>query len=422
MKLRFKKMSSILVGLVLLLGLLAACGGKDGGSSSTPSGGGGSSNSDTPSNADAPTVVVRGLYDITGGTGDVGTPYAEGQAAYFKYLVSKGGFEEVNIDHNGEDYAYDITQAQRIYQAFRDRDNASAIIGWGTGDTEALRQQVATDQLPFVSASYSENLKNIEESPYNFLVAASYSDQGRAILQWIKENHEGPGEPTVALLYNDTAFGRSPVEDIKNYAKEIGGISIVDEQVIEVSATEAQSQLLNMQKANPDYAIINQTWNATATILRDANTLGIETQFFGLNWTAGEGLIELAGDVSEGFIAAITHAFPYEDLPGLAEIEEYLKGEGKTLADVDQKFVQGWSTSKIMAEAIRIAAANAEGDITGADIREALESLNNFDLGGLGANVSFSADNHAGTEELRLGQVKNGKWEMITDYFSHRDY
>ena len=35
-------------------------------------------------------VVVGGLYDITGGTGDVGTPYAEGEKAYFKYAKDKG--------------------------------------------------------------------------------------------------------------------------------------------------------------------------------------------------------------------------------------------------------------------------------------------------------------------------------------------
>lgn len=423
MKNGFKKLSSLLVGLVLMLGLLAACGGGGGGNTSAPAdtGGGDQGGGDAAASGDVRTVVVRGIYDITGGTGDVGTPYAEGQAAYFEYLDSKGGFEGLKIDHTGEDYAYNITEAQRIYQAFRDRDKASAIIGWGTGDTEALRQQVANDELPFVSASYSENLKNIDESPYNFLVAASYSDQGRAILQWIKANHEG-GEPTVALLYNDTAFGRSPVEDIKAYAEEIGGIKVVDEQVIDVAATEAQSQLLNMQKANPDYAIINQTWNATATILRDAQTLGIETQFIGLNWTAGEGLIDLAGDVSEGFIATFTHGLPYEDLPGMADINEYLEAKGKTIDDINQKFVQGWATSRIMAEGIRLAAEQKpEGDITGADIRAGLESINNLDLGGLGANVSFAPDNHAGTEELRLGKVVDGKWEVITDYFNHRD-
>lgn len=408
------------IGFLLLL-LLAAC--AEDSTTSAPANDTSDDSATVPTAADPDnrTVVVGGLYDITGGTGDVGTPYAEGEQAYFEYLETKGGVEGLNLVLTGKDYAYSIPEAQKIYQELRDKEKAVAILGWGTGDTEALRQQVATDQLPFFSASYSESLKNTKESPYNFLIAASYSDQGRAVLKWIKENHEGDN-PTVALLYNDTAFGRSPIEDIKAYGKEIG-VEVVDEQVIDVQATEAQSQLLNMEKKNPDYAIIQQTWAATSTILRDAKTLGIDTQFIGLNWASGEGIIDIVGaDIAEGYIGILSHAFPYEEQPGMAEIKEYLDSKGMTIDDIDQKFVQGWSAAKIMVAAIQAAAEKyPEGDLTGAQIREGIESLQNFDLGGLGANVSFSADNHAGTEMTRLGIVKDGKWEQLTDYFSYQD-
>lgn len=367
------------------------------------------------------TVVIGGLYDITGGTGDVGTPYAEGEQAYFKYLASKGGVEGISLELTGKDYAYEIPEAQKIYQELRDKEKVSAVLGWGTGDTEALRQQVANDKLPFFSASYSESLKNLDESPYNFLAAASYSDQGRSVLKWIKENHKGTN-PTLALLYNDTAFGRSPIEDIKAYAAEIG-IEVVDEQIVDVRATEAQSQLLNMEKKNPDYAIIQETWGATATILRDAKTLGIDTQFIGLNWASGEGVISIVGeDIAEGYIGILSHAMPYEDLPGMAEIKEYLEAEGKTIDDINQKFIQGWTTAKILVAGIEEAAKkHPDGQLTGEEIRSGLESLQDLDLGGLGAPVSFSADNHTGTEQTRLGIVKDGKWEPLTDYFSHKD-
>ena len=400
------KITSLFIGSVLLLGL-SACGEENAVSGKASEDG-------------VRTVKVGGLFDITGGTGDVGTPYAEGEKAYFKYLDSIGGIEGLNIEIDGKDYAYAIPEAQKIYQELRDKEKVSAVLGWGTGDTEALRQQVANDKLPFVSASYSESLKNLEESPYNFLVAASYSDQGRAILQWIKENHKGEN-PTVALLYNDTAFGQSPIKDIKKYGDEIG-VKIVDEQVIDVTATEAQSQLLNMEKKNPDYAIIQETWGATATILRDANTLNIDTQFIGLNWASGEGVIDIVGkDIAEGYMGILSHAMPYEDFEGMDEIKEYLEAEGKTIDDINQKFIQGWSAAKIIVAGIKEASETTDGDITGEEIRVGLESLQDFDLGGLAAPVSFSADNHAGTEQTRIKIVKNGQWEQLTDYFSHQD-
>lgn len=408
MKMKNKKFLGLIFGLTLIM-LLAACGGGDEGADSEEN---------VKVGEDAMVVKIGSLWDITGGSGDTGTPYSEGQTAYFKYLQSNGGIEGVHIDHSGEDYGYEISDAQRTYQSFRDRDNAVGILGWGTGDTEAMREQVAADEIPYISASYSEALNNPEANPYNFFIAASYSDQGRMVLDWIKENHEG-GEPTFALIYGDNGFGRSPIEDIKAYSKEVG-VEHVGDFIIELDATEAQSQMLNMQKAAPDYVIVQETWGATAVALREAQTLGIETQFIGLNQAVGEGLIEQAGaDVTEGFIGTLTHALPYEEVEGMDEYKEYLEAEGKSIEDINMQHVAGWVSGKVMAEAVKIAAENTDDDeITGAELKEALESMDNFDLGGLAAPVGFDAEDHAGTDEVRLGKVTDGKWEAFTDYIS----
>lgn len=392
-----KKLLSLTLTLGLTVGTLIGCGGGEQASSSE----------------ETKTIKIGGLFDITGATGDVGTPYAEGQEAYIEYVKSKADITEYNIELIGEDYAYKIPEAQKLYQKFKSKDKVSAILGWGTGDTEALRQQVAADKLPFFSASYSENLKNLEESPYNFLTAASYSDQARAVLKWIKENHQG-GTPKIALIYNDTAFGKSPIQDAKDFAKEIG-VEIVDEQIVDLKALDATSQLLNMQKKNPNYAIIQETWGATATILKDAKKLGIETQFIGLNWSTGEGLLPIAGDAAEGFISVVTHAFPYEDLPGMVEVKEYLDSKGKTIDDINQKFIQGWVAAKILVEGINL----SDDPSTGEGIRQGLEKINNLDLGGLAAPVTFTPESHAGTNQIRLAKVENGKFEVFTDYFGY---
>lgn len=412
-----KKIWSMLLLFVLAIGMLVGCSG--GGEKSNQTAPTNSNEGDAKSGEQAKTEEVKGtikiggLYDLTGGTGDVGTPYAEGEQAYFDYLATQGPVNGYKLELIGDDYAYKIPEATKLYQKLKSKDQVAAILGWGTGDTEALRQLVAADKLPFISASYSENLKNMDESPYNFLTAASYSDQARAALKWIKDNHK-EGAPTVALIYNDTAFGKSPIQDAKDYAKE-NDIEIVDEQIVDLKALDATPQLLNMQKKNPDYAIIQETWGATATILKDAKKLGIETQFIGLNWATGEGLLPITGDAAEGFIGVVTHAFPYEDLPGIEEIRTYLESKGEKLEDKNQKFVQGWIAAKIMVEGIKL----ADDPTTGEGIRAGLEKITNLDLGGLAAPVTFTPDNHAGTNQIRLAQVKNGKFEVITDYIGY---
>ncbi|WP_431809336.1 ABC transporter substrate-binding protein [Brevibacillus agri] len=412
-----KRMQAISVAILSAV-LIAGCGG--GGQSSAPaatSGSSGNSSGGTSApaaTAPAATIKIGGLFDETGGTGDVGKPYAEGEKAYIDYLNSKGGIEGAKVELIGVDYAYKVPEAVKIYQKFIKQDKVSAILGWGTGDTEAMKELIAKDKVPFISASYSEALTQVNQHPYNFMTAATYSDQAKVAIKWFRDNWKGSGNPKLALLYNDTPFGKSPIEDAKAYAASVG-VDVVDEQIVDLKALDATPQLLNMQKKNPDFAIIQQTWGATATILKDAKKLGLTTKFIGLNWAAGEGVITLAGDAAEGYIGVITHAFPYENLPGLKEIEDYLATKGEKLADKNQKFVQGWVAAKIMVEGIK----NAGDNLTGEGIKAGIEKISNLEFGGLAAPVSFSADNHRGTTQVRLGEVKNGKFEIITDYIGY---
>lgn len=403
-------------GMTLLaaLLLLAACGQQGAqptAGEQTDAGGG-----DGASQAGGQEILIGGIFDITGGTGDVGAPYAEGAKAYFEYVNAQGGLNGNPVRLIDIDYAYQVPQAIEAYQKLTQQDKVIAILGWGTGDTEAMKELIAEDKIPYISGSYSENLANVEAHPYNFLTAATYSDQAKIAIKWFLDNWTEDRPPRMALLYNDTPFGRSPVEDAKAYAQSLG-VEVVDEQVIEVTALDASSQLLNMKAKNPDFVLIQQTWGATSTILKDAKRLGIETQFIGLNWAAGEGVIDLAGDAAEGYIGVIIHALPsegVENVPGLAEIEEYLKGKGKTLADINQKFVQGWHSAKVMLEGV----ARAD-ELTGEGVKRGLEQLKDFDTGGLGAPVTFTEESHRGTKYVRLGQVKDGKWEIITDYITY---
>ena len=90
---------------------------------------------------------------------------------------------------------------------------------------------IASNKIPYISASYSEHLV-FDKTPYNFIGATTYSDQARLALQWIKDNWKDKSRaPRVALIYNDTGFGRSPIQDAEDFAKKIG-VEIVDKEIV----------------------------------------------------------------------------------------------------------------------------------------------------------------------------------------------
>ncbi|RLI50793.1 MAG: branched-chain amino acid ABC transporter substrate-binding protein, partial [Candidatus Thorarchaeota archaeon] len=142
--------------------------------------------------ATAKTIKVGGIMDTTGATSDVGKDYALGMAEAFHYINDSGGVNGKKIKYTWFDYGYRIPEALTKYKLLK-RMKVIAIMGWGTGDTEALSPTVNKDKMPYVSASYSAHLTSpvdwVDKSGkkhggtgYNLFFSSDYSTNARACL------------------------------------------------------------------------------------------------------------------------------------------------------------------------------------------------------------------------------------------------
>ena len=187
-------------------------------------------------------------------------------------------------------------------------------MGWGTGDTEALRGRISRDRVPFMSASYSHVLGDPAEAPYNFLVGTTYSDQFLIVLDWILENADEA--PKVALLHHASPFGLSPYEQLgRDYAAE-RGIELLAQEMPRGS-TDYSAELTRVREWGADYVVFQNTSAPVSVVLKNAATLGYAPTFACLNWCTNELLVELAGDASDGDVGAMPFAPPSENVPGL---------------------------------------------------------------------------------------------------------
>lgn len=359
----------------------------------------------------AKTVKVGALVDLTGPTADVGKPYADGVRDCVRWFNENGGLNGDKIKLIMIDYGYKIPQAISAYKKFK-REKVVAIHGWGTGDTEALTKFITKDKIPYFSASYSEHLTNAEKNPFNFLVGVTYSDQARIALKYIKENGV---KKTVAFIYNDTGFGRSPFfPDGEDYAKKIG-VKVVDKEVVGLKALDATSQLLNMSKKDPEFALVQETYMATSTILKDAQKLGVKTKFIGFNWTFGKTLIKLAGDAANGFMGTVPFAFWTDnDVKGIKLLHELNKKYHPDVTYRKVNYIQGFSSMYVLLSGLKMANKNYKGE----NLKKVYESMKNFDTMGLTAPVTFTSKSHKGVRALRLYQISNGEIKPVTDFIS----
>ena len=86
----------------------------------------------------AKVIKIGGIKDTTGATSDVGKDAALGQEEFWSHYVNDhGGINGKKVKYTWFDYGYRIPEALTNYKLLK-RMGVLAIMGWGTGDTEAL--------------------------------------------------------------------------------------------------------------------------------------------------------------------------------------------------------------------------------------------------------------------------------------------
>jgi branched-chain amino acid transport system substrate-binding protein len=360
-------------------------------------------------------IKVGGIFDLTGVTSDVGKPYALGVQDAVAWVNDNGGINGKKIKLIGADYGYKIDQARALYKKLVNDDKVVLIQGWGSGDTEALKDFVTQDKMPYYSASFSAPLTDPTKFPYNFFVAPSYSDGLRSWLNWVKADYEkggGKGKAKVAFMYGDNAYGKSPMAAGKKWAAEIG-VDVVDDAVLPPSFQDATSQLLSMKQKGVEYAYIQVTTANVAIVLRDAQKLGLKVKFGSNPYGFDENLPALAGPNAEGVTGLMPHV-PYgTPVPGMKDVmatHDKIRPTEKGNA----MYVRGWTYVMVWSEVLK--RADKAGQLNGPGIKAASETLKDFSTGGLAQPVTYTATDHRASMTSEIFQVQNGKLVKIAEY------
>ncbi len=362
---------------------------------------------------EAETIRLGGIFDLSGPTSDVGTPYSEGIKGYIDFVNSKGGIKGRKIELISQDYAYNVARGEQLYSQLRS-SNVVAIQGWGTADTEALRTRVNADRIPYFSASYAATLINPAETPYNFFVAPSYSTQMRIALRFIAEQSKGQ-RTGVAVFHNDSPFGQSPLEDGKRYIQSKGLKLGYETYAMARGATDYTAQLTQVQRQGARWIIVQNVSTPAAALARDVARLGLNAKIICLNWCGDEIFVGLAGKAAAGHYSVQPWGTTGLKVAGLKQPADYLAKRGTSLGKATVHFTQGWYTMAVMAAGMQRVLASGK-KLDGPNLKAALEAMPKFSTGGVTPDVKFTSRTHEGLHSSRIFQVIRGRFRQVVGY------
>jgi branched-chain amino acid transport system substrate-binding protein len=364
------------------------------------------------SRSEQETIRIGAIFDRSGPTSDVGVPYSDGINAYITFVNSRGGVRGRRIQLVSQDTSYNVARSEAFYQQLR-TSGIAAILGWATADTEAFKARVAADRLPYLSASYAESVAKPSETPYNFFIAPSYSQQMRIALRFIAKQSKNR-RVKVAVFHHNSPFGQSPLDDGRRYISSKRLRIDYSTETMPTGATDLTAQLTRARDA--DWIIVQNTSSPAATLARDAARLGLRARIILLNWAADELFVSLAGRAANGVYGVQPFGTTALKVRGLKAPGDWLRRNGGgTIHRKGIHFVQGWYTAAVMVEGIRRLVARGQ-EVNGPNIKTALETMPPFDSGGVTAKVRFTKSYHAGQRSSRIFRVIRGRFRQITGF------
>jgi len=378
-----------------------------------------------PSHAQSKGEIVIGMQcDRTGPTQIVGTVLCPGFHDYIALINSKGGVEGHKIKAPEIDNEYKVPPAVESYERHK-KEGAVTISVYGTPQIYALAAKLNEDRIPgtspgFGSAAAADGVRY----PYIFPIAATYWSQGAAAVDFVKKQLGGSLKgKKIAYIFYDNPAGREPIEVLEDLSAREG--FQLKTFAVPPPGVEMGAQVLDIaQRFRPDFVIAHLFGGAPAVSIKEFKSKGYPLKkVISLVWGSAEVNIDAAGGfgVAEGYytmqFAGVGH-----DYPVLNEIREMYKKEGKPAPKEMASSVyynRGVLVAAVHIEAIRNALkAKPDGKITGMDTKAGFEKINNFTLGGLVPPLKITSTDHEGGGLVQIWQVKGGKFEKVTDWFS----
>jgi len=343
----------------------------------------------------AETLVIGQVVPLSGVLAVTGQQASLGGKIYFDWVNSQGGIHGARIRHEVHDDGYKIANTVRLTRQLLERPEVVALFGFiGTANiSQLLKDGILERAGVALVAPYTggEELRT-PFNPWIFHIRASYVEEAERIVE-----HSAIGMTRIAVVYQDDGFGKAGLAGVKTaLAKrglQLSGAIPYERNTKNVDQAVQAVKALDRVQA----VILVATGETVGEFVKKYRQSGGFAQLYGVSVIDPQLILKIAGDSNVRGMG-ISQVVPYPFQPGLSVVREYLQLLQKYAPDASANYTsfEEFLGAKILVEALRRAGPAP----TRAKVMQALESLRNFDLGGI--TMSFSPTNRVGSRFIEL--------------------
>ncbi|WP_370690299.1 ABC transporter substrate-binding protein [Hydrogenophaga sp.] len=324
----------------------------------------------------------------------------EGAQLYFDAINARGGVNGQKVELISVDDKFDPKVTVEVSRnLIVDQRVLALFLNRGTPHSQALLPLLAEYKVPLVGPSTGAMALHDPVNPWVFNVRATYQREAAKAIEHLATT----GITRIAVLQTDDSFGADSAEGALKGFEAVGQKPLFLEKFPRDKPDFSELAKKVAQSDAQAVMVIGSAGN-TANAVKSIRAAGSRAQAVTLSNNASEGFIKLLGEHARGVI--VTQVFPNERSVSYAlikEAQELAKAAG--MEGVSPAMMEGYAAAKVLVEGLRRAGSNP----TPVALRNALEGIKDFDMGGL--KLSYSPTNHTGLDFSDLSIIDaNGRF------------
>ena len=373
-----KKAVSMFLTAALAVSCLAGCGSSAGNTSTGNASAGADSSASDDSAADGSVFKIGSIGPTTGDAAIYGNAVMNAAQMAVDEINAAGGANRYQLAFKAEDDQNDAEKSVNAYNSLKDWGMQILMGTVTTTPCVAVADKTAEDGMFEITPSASST--DVITNDNVFQACFTDPNQGTASAQYIADNNLGT---KVAVIYDSSSVYSSGIEATFVEEAQNKGLEVVAEEAFTAdSKTDFSTQLQKAQSAGADLVFLPIYYTEASIILTQANGMGYEPAFFGVDGMDGIlGVENFDTSLAEGVMLLTPFAADADDEKTKAFVSTFKEKYG----DVPNQFAaDAYDAIYVIKAAIE--QAGATPDMSASDLGTALT----------GAMTSISVDGLTG--------------------------
>lgn len=357
-------------------------------------------------------IRVASLQDLSGPIAALGVHFRNGTQMRFDEENARGGVHGRRLRLLVEDTGYDPKRAVLATEKLLGQGVFAALHNLGSPVVMATMPRFLDAGVLHLFPAAP--LKDVYEPvhPLKFGMSPSYMLSVPPAARHLISAH---GFKRVGILYQDDDMGREVLQGMDALLAELK-LTWCEKTSYKRGATDFSSQIARLKAADCDFVVLATVVRETIGAYSEARRAGWQVSMLvtASGYTTQVPL--LGGAALDGLYGVVLLPHPYAENANRTLADWIVRYREKFRAEPNTWDVFAWVGADLFVRALQAAGPQP----TPQKVAAALEKLSTArDFFG-SPPIAFSAGDHLALKQVRIAQIRNGRWENVTDYLPVR--